>query len=484
MASDLILGVDLGTTSVKAAIYTLRGNLVFSGSVLHEMKRPHPGWAEQRPQDWIDSIVRLLRDASGQLDLSRIAAMGICSQVNTHIFLDENLDALAPAIVWQDQRCDGTAETLASKSLELDLGLTIDSSSLLSRAQWMQESRPEIWRRTKYIMSPKDYCLAVLTGEVMTDALSAIGIVSDKGIYNTQLDSLVPCISIRLPPLKSISHLVGRINHADMPIRCPVSVGTMDAWASFFGSGAVDVGTGFYISGTSEIIGALSPDSCPSEGIITFPPLFGPYLHAGPTQCGGDALAWFAQSIGLEVSETLALADDVPDSNEPLLFLPHLVGERAPLWNPDARGAFIGLTRTHTSADMALAVLHGVGFSARQLLSSIENAAGFELQSLRLSGGGARSDLWCQIKADILGRALHRVKNIDSGTFGASLIAAVGIGEFADMETAAGIAVEIDREFHPNPQKIQKYQQLYDLYRASYAGLEGVFAELSRLNAR
>jgi len=481
---DLVIGIDVGTTSVKGAVYTLQGTMLFSKTVTYGTSYPRSGWVEQQPRDWMDAIAKVMQGAVGEMDLSRVKAVGICSQVNTHVFVDEKLNVLIPAIIWQDQRCAKVADELEALVQKNSLAIAVDSSALVSRAQWVRQHRPEVWELTRFILSPKDYCIAVLTGEVATDALSSIGLVTAAGTYDEDLDSLVPDLSARLPPVRSMTQRIGEISHDHVPSHCPIVVGTMDAWASVFGSGTVDVESGVEISGTSEIIGALSREALPATGIITFPPLDGAYLHAGPTQCGGDALAWFARSIGKSIGDTLALANSVSADREPLLFLPHLMGERAPLWDPTARGAFIGLTKTHSAADMAHAVLEGVGFSARQLLSSVEEAAGFRLDSLRLSGGGARSDLWCQIKADIHGRTLERVRNIDTGTFGAGLLAAVGVGEFPNINAAAKSAVSIDREFVPDPAVTQRYSDLYGLYRNAYAGLKDVFGGLVSLHSR
>ncbi len=483
--NELIAGIDLGTTSVKASVYELNGEAVYSGTTSYKTYHPKSSWSEQHPADWMAGIKQLLRNATNQIEPERVCALGICSQVNTHVFVNQQLEVLIPAIVWQDQRCAAVVSNLEEESERLGLNILIDFSSLVSRAEWVRRNMPQVWQQTRYILSPKDYCIATLTGSVASDALSSIGLVTESGeSYDPGLDQLVPGLSDRLPALKALTDCIGEVQQSDLPLTCPVTVGTMDAWASLYGTGAVETGSGFQISGTSEIIGVLSVDSFPAQGIVSFPPVQGTHLHAGPTQCGGDALAWFAQSQGMDIPTILEMAENAPSERAPLLFLPHLMGERAPLWNPSARGAFVGLTRTHTAADMALAVLEGVGFSARHLLEEIERAAGLSLDSLRLCGGGARSDLWCQIKANIHGKTLQRVKNIDTGCFGAALIAAAGVGAFADIETAATQAVTIDRVFHPVLEQTRAYDELYGVYRATYRGLESVFADLARLGER
>jgi xylulokinase len=487
--ADLIIGIDVGTTSIKGGLFTPAGTALASASTACESIYPRTGWAEQDPRKWVTGIHAIVAellaaaDQAAEVDPGAVIAAGICSQVNTHVFVDADLNPLAPAMTWQDQRCADVAESLRELVLEQGLEIPIDSSALLSRAQWFRQQRPDDWQRTRWILSPKDFCIAALSGAVATDALSSIGLVTDQGRYIDALDTIVPGVSQRLPSLHAPTASLGKLSSAAMPLNCPVVVGTMDAWACLYGSGSVRVGDGFEIAGTSEIIGTLSADGTPGNGVVNFPPQDGVCLYAGPTQCGGDSLTWLAGVLQRTIPQTLALAAGSPDSGDQLLFLPHLLGERAPLWNPRARGAFVGLSKTHGPAHLARAVLEGVGFSARQLREAIETAAGFELSSLRISGGGSRSDLWCQVKANIHGKTLARVANVDTGSFGAALLAAVGAGAYPDIITAADSAVRIDREFFPQAGSRQRYDELYALYRRSYAALETVFADLEKVPA-
>lgn len=481
--ADLIVGIDIGTTSIKGGLFTQAGATLASASTACESNYPRTGWAEQDPRQWVTGIHAIVADLLAGVDPGAVIAVGICSQVNTHVFVDADLSPLAPAITWQDQRCAGVAESLRELVLEKGLEIPIDSSALLSRAQWFQQRRPDDWQRTRWVLSPKDFCIGTLSGAVSTDALSSIGLVTDQGRYIDALDAIVPGIARRLPPLHVPTASLGKLSSPAMPLNCPVVVGTMDAWACLYGSGSVRVGDGFEIAGTSEIIGALAAGGTPGHGVVNFPPQDGVCLYAGPTQCGGDSLTWLAGVLQRTIPQTLALADGDTESGDPLLFLPHLLGERAPLWNPRARGAFVGLSKTHGPAHLTRAVLEGVGFSARQLREAIETAAGFELSSLRISGGGSRSDLWCQVKANIHGKTLARVVNVDTGSFGAALLAAVGAGAYPDIVTAADSAVRIDREFSPQDSSRQHYDALYALYCRSYTALETVFADLGKLSA-
>lgn len=320
-----------------------------------------------------------------------------------------------------------------------------------------------------------------LTGEVAADAISSIGLVDRTGTYITQAFHLIEGLAERLPPLRANTAIVGKVNAEILPGKCPAVVGIMDAWASLYGSGLSAHGDAYQVAGTSEILGVVSNDHFPSEGIVSFPPLTGWYLHAGPTQLGAEAAKWLARFMDFAgIEEVFVRARAAMASRNPLIFLPHLMGERAPLWNPKAKGAFVGMNHNHTSNDMAKAVLEGVGFAARLVLEQLELAAGFPVEAIKLSGGGARSDLWCQIKADIMDRPIYRLTNIDTGTFGAALMAGVGNGIYKDLATAGRKAVQIEREFLPNMAKRSDYDVLYGLYQDSYHALLQVNSEFHR----
>jgi xylulokinase len=234
------------------------------------------------------------------------------------------------------------------------------------------------------------------------------------------------------------------------------------------------------VAGTSEILGVLSRTRQPTDGVVSFLAVDGLHLHAGPTQAGGAALAWFASTVGRSIGDVLELAAGAPAGANGLLFLPHLLGERAPLWDSDVRGAFIGLGSDHSLAHLSRAVLEGVAYSARHLLEELEKAGGVETQTLHASGGGSQSDLWCQIKADVLDRTIDRVRVRHSGCLGAALMAASGAGLVPSVREAAQAAVHVERSFEPDTERAL-YDELYRVYRDIYLALKPTHAVLAGL---
>ncbi len=477
--TEYLMGIDIGTTTVKGAAYTVGGQCLFSAGRTYDNRvTVEPGWVEQDPRQWVTAIGSIAEEAHNQLASARCIGIGLTSQVNTHVFADASGNALMPAITWQDQRCAKSAEIVDAKIDDTmraalwDENFHIDATNLLSRAHWVKSTRPEIWENTCFVFSPKDYCLFQLTGVAVADAISSIGLVDSSGKYLLPALSLIEGLPDRMPRLHSITDVLGHTHPGFALSDCPVTVGVMDAWASLFGSGAVRHGDVFQIAGTSEIIGANSNDAFAVPGIITFPPIPGWYLHAGPTQLGGDAANWFAEFMGIEIATVFELAAGAKNHREPLLFLPHLMGERAPIWDAKAKGIFVGLTRKHTKSDFAYAVLEGVAHAARLLANRVGIAAGYPIDVLRLSGGASPSDLWCQIKADVMNCRLQRLMNRDTGTFGAALLAGVGLNIYSDIFDATTEAVQIDREFEPQGAQRDRCDLMHDEYLETYKAMK------------
>jgi xylulokinase len=255
----------------------------------------------------------------------------------------------------------------------------------------------------------------------------------------------------------------------------PVVVGTMDAWANLFGSGVHQPGQGIYVSGTSEIIGLVSRHRQPVDGIVSFLPIDGRHVHAGPTQCGGDALRWFAAAMERSIEDILAFAGQAGGDSGGVVFLPHMMGERAPVWDPAVRGGFVGLGGQTGLAQLSLAVLEGVAFSARWLFEAASQAAGRDYRVLIHSGKGSQSDLWCQIRADVLGVTLDRVRQQDTGVVGAAMLAGVSAGHFASWAQASEVMVQIDRRFRPERQRHNAYARHYEFYRQTYDALAPLY---------
>jgi xylulokinase len=466
---DLFLGIDVGTTAVKGGLFDIRGRTIAHVNRPYPMARPSPGIVEQDPNDWVNRIVAIMDEVLAGGRAQRVAAVGLCSQVNTDVFVDAEGKPVAPAITWQDNRA-------ASQAAELDAGISaaekidwwgapmpVGASHVLARMLWMAREKPALFARTRHVLTPKDHCLRALADVAVADPMSNFFVVGQDLSYIAPLVGRVAGAAERLPPLRFFTDLVGEITLGSTGFRAPVVAGTMDAWSGLFGAGIHQSGQGVYISGTSEII-ALTGARVGAPGVVTFPDAAGLTVHAGPTQSGGDALRWWGDAIGRDVAGVIENATMADRSGRPILFLPHLEGERAPLWDSALRGAFIGLDGQAKAPDFALAVMEGVTLSARMLLQSLEAAAGRTMTRLFLAGGGAHSDLWAQIRADCLGVPLDRVACLDVGCLGAAIMAAVGAGAHRSLDAAIPAMTRIERSFEPDPHMKARYDTLYDTY--------------------
>jgi xylulokinase len=246
----------------------------------------------------------------------------------------------------------------------------------------------------------------------------------------------------------------------------------MDAWAGMFGLGVVADGQAMYLSGMSEVLGIVSARTEPTPGVIVFPPWRGLTLHAGPTQAGGASLDWLAGLLGRPAAALAQAAGGIGRTSP--LFLPHLEGERAPLWDAGARGAFAGLTARTDPAALALAVMEGVAFSARLAFEALEHSATLRPAVIRAGGGGMRSDGWCQIRANALGRPLLRTGPAAAAALGAAVCAGVGSGLVPDLAAAASALADEGRRFDPEPAASALADERFETFRALYAQLRPI----------
>lgn len=460
------IGIDVGTTSVKSSTLNTRGEVHQKFSESYPITRTGDRIVEQDPNHWLQLIER----AMNSFDVDQVTAVGLCSQVNTHVFVDASGEALCPAILWQDRRASDEAAVLDAKVTEQQkeiwwgAPMPIDASHAIARMAWVAKHRPDIWNKTRWVMLPKDYCIFKLTGKVCTDPLSNIGLVDNELKYIPEILNLVPGAAERMAPLQSITEIAGEIQAGAFK-GTPVVVGTMDAWSGLIGAGGAKQQSTVYLSGTSEIMGISSNKIIPTPGAVVFPESHGLRVHAGPTQNGGDAKVWFCKANGITMEEMSELVAKTPRTSLTPLFLPQLEGERAPLWDADLRGAFLGITRQTTLPDFARAVYEGVAFAARHALETLKLSADVDSDAIFCGGGGFRSPIWNQIRADVLNVPLHILSTAEPGISGAVTLAAIGSGVYADFSEASHAIAKFSSPLKPTPKQAELYNCAFDIYR-------------------
>lgn len=475
-SDPVLIGLDIGTSSVKGLMTAPGGACLAAYSAPCQTTHPAAGGAEQDPADWMRHVAAALARFAAHPRAAQVAAIGVTSQVNSHVFCDARGRPLRPAITWQDTRAAAQAARLdaaltpEAKIAALGAPIPIDASHALSRMAWLAQVAPEVWQNTAHVLLPKDYVIAGLTGEIASDPISAVGLVGPDLAYAGAILDLWPGASAVLPRLADPLDIVGRVAAGHPFAGTPVALGTMDAWAGMFGLGVATDGQGFYLSGTSDVLGLISSHGTGAAGIVTFPEWRGLRLHAGPTQSGGASLEWLSQVVGQQVDALARLAGAAEVTAQGPLFLPHLQGERAPLWDSRSRGAFCGMTGATGPGDLVVAVMEGVAFSARMALEAVETSGAQTLHRLRYGGGGARSDAWSRIRATALGRSLDRVASSDVGAVGATVMAGAASGAMGNLSDATGALVSLDRSFDPDPTEAARMEDRYaafcELYRA------------------
>ena len=465
MLPQKLIGIDIGTTSVKAAVIDTNGVVHARFSESYPSSRTGVDVVEQDPDHWI----RLLKTALNCFVDHNVLGIGICSQVNTHVFLDSDNCPLFPAITWQDIRAKNEAQDLNGQVSDEEKikwwgsPMPIDASHALSRMSWMQKMHGEIWHKTRKVMLPKDYCILKLTGRASTDTLSNIGLVDNKFNYISELFDLVPGTKKLMAPIIGVTDIAGYV--VDGPFAgTPVIAGTMDAWAGILGAGGAERDSSVYLSGTSEIIGISSSKIIPTPGAIVFPEVEKIRLHAAPTQHGGDAKLWFSSVFGLEMNQIAEMVSEKQRSNATPLFLPQLNGERSPHWDPTLRGAFLGVSRRTERADFARAVYEGVAFAAKQAFEVTKKSSDISSDVIYCGGGGFRSSEWNQIRSNVLGLPLKIIKSAEPGVMGAVTIAAKGVGIFTDLEEANSQLVQFDEQCDPDPKHVGQLLKIFEIY--------------------
>ncbi len=477
---SLYIGIDIGTSSVKAIMGGPGAGEVDAFSASYPTHRPVAGAAEQHPLNWLDLACGALGQFAAHPHAKYVRAIGLTSQVNTHVFCDSRGAHLFPALTWQDTRAAQHAEHLeaqidpSAKIAALGAPIPIDASHALARMAWIAATFPEVWAMTRHVLLPKDYLIAQLTGEFVSDPIGSVGLVGPALDYAELLLEIIPEAASLLPKLDDPLHIAGTIRHPHPFAGIPVAVGTMDAWSSMFGLGVVGEGEAMYLSGTSDVLGLISARGSGTAGIVTFPDWRGIRLHAGPTQSGGSSLTWLAALLGQEMSSVLALASPEHIRKESPLFLPHLDGERAPLWDPHSRGAFVGLDKAIGPAEIVAALMEGVAFAARLALEAIEVSGNQQIESLCHGGGGAQSGTWCQIRADVLGRHLACAASKVPGATGALVMASLAAGEMNSLREATQGLVTRDRVFSPTRTTRALCDERFGIFRDIYHALSPI----------
>jgi len=455
---NYILGIDTSTTATKALLSNEKGDVIGVATQEYSFETPQPLWSEQSPKLWWDATVGSIRQilAETSVNPEQIVAIGLTGQMHGLVLLDAHGEVLRPAILWNDQRtasqCDTIRNRLGKQHLIELTGNDALTGFTAPKILWVQENEPEIYARTEQILLPKDYLRYCLTGEFGTDKAGAAGTLLLDVNSRDWSDEVSHKLNINmnyLPRTYEGTEITGYISKkaADatgLSVGTPVVAGGGDQAAQ-----AVGVGPGRWH-------------------------LMGVMLSAA------GSLRWYRDTLAptLDYDTLLAPTADISPGSDGLLFLPYLTGERTPHPDPLARGAFVGLTVRHTQAHMTRAVLEGVSFGLRDSFELVKDVGVKALKEVRISGGGARSPLWRQMIADVLGSELITVNTTEGAAYGAALLAGVGAGIWPTVDDACATVIQITGRTSPKPENVSQYESIYYRYRQLYPALKPTFDDL------
>jgi xylulokinase len=398
----------------------------------------------------------------------------------TQVMVDAAGAPIRPAITWRDTRSGAIAGELAAAS-----GVaSIDAFHPAARLAFVARREPAVFARARYVLDPKDYLALWLTGVAASDAISLARLAELPASPVAEIKSGRKLLPPLLPPCSRIGAV-----KAGLPAPLtglagvPVVMVSHDTWAAVVGLGALRHGVAYNISGTSEVLGVFGPARAAAEGLMTVQWGEAMFQLGGPSQTGADALAWLQTLLGADVPRLVASALDAPPHPRPLLFLPFLQGERVPYWNADLRGAFVGLDRGHGPADLVRAVLEGVALANRDVLARAEQAIGVTAGEIRIGGGGGKNPAWCQIKADVCGRAVVVCEGDEPGLIGCAAAALTGLGAFGSLADAQDRMAKVRAVFAPDAALRARYDALFALYRQAVASNAALAAGLAAVPA-
>lgn len=492
-----LIGIDSSTTATKALLIDETGAIVAVAATEYDFQTPHPLWSEQDPALWWEGTVASVRRvlAESGVDPAAIAAVGLTGQMHGLVLLDAAGEVLRPSILWNDQRtasqCDEIRSRLGKAELVRITGNDALTGFTAPKILWVAENEPEIYARVHSILLPKDYVRYKLTGDYATDRAGAGGTLLVELATRDWSPQVVEALGIDpawLPSTHEGTQITGVISAAaadatGLRAGTPVVGGGGDQAAGGVGVGAVEEGIVALSLGTSGVVFAAadSPIYEPEGRLHAFPhALPGKWHLMGVMLSAAGSLRWYRDTLapGVAYDDLLAPAAAIPPGSDGLLFLPYLTGERTPHPDPLARGAFVGLTVRHSQAHLTRSVLEGVAFGLRDSFELMKAAGLSAIRQVRVSGGGARSPLWRQILADVLGSELATVNTTEGAAFGAALLAGVGAGVWPDGETACGETVRVTGSTTPNPDAVAVYEKAYGVYRGLYPALKGSFESL------
>ena len=486
----LYIGIDLGTSAVKLLLMDESGNIRNIVSKEYPLEFPHPGWSQQNPEDWRSAIMEGIPQLLHGQNTAEVAGIGCGGQMHGLVVLDENDHVIRPAILWNDGRTQKQVDYLngvIGKDVLSENTANIAFAGFTApKILWMKENEPELFAKIRKIMLPKDYINYMLTGVHSCDYSDASGMLLLDVKNKCWSDKMLEICSVtkeQMPSLFESSDVIGTVKSdiaTELGLNNDVKVvaGAGDNAAAAIGTGTVGNGKCNISLGTSGTIFISSTNFGvdPNNALHAFAHADGCYHLMGCMLSAASCNKWFMEDILHDTdykSNQAEITDEKLGTNN-VFFLPYLMGERSPINDTSARATFLGMSMDTTRADMLQAVFEGVAFAIRDSFE-VAKSLGIDIARSNICGGGAKSELWKKIMANVLGIPLDTVKTEQSPGYGGAILAMVGCGEFESVVTACESLVEISDTVYPDEKLSSLYDEKYGTFKEIYPSLKAIF---------
>lgn len=497
---QLLLGIDIGTSACKIAVFEKNGTVIAAGSGDYPVYYPQPGWAEQNPDEWWTAVCETIKTLlqKNHIDAQEIAGVGIDGQSWSAIPIDQEGNVLANTPIWMDTRaqdiCDRINREIGEENIFALTGNSLQPSYTTAKILWYKENLPQMYEKIDKILQSNAFIAYRLTGTLSHDMSQGYGVHCfdmKNGCWNDEMCEKMGIPISFLPELVPSHQVVGTVTpkaaeKTGLAVGTPVVAGGLDAACGTLGAGVIHVGEtqeqGGQAGGMSICIEEYAADPRLILGAHVVP---GQWLLQGGTVGGGGVMRWFekefagyereiADRVGKSPLDQLnEIAQETPPGSDGVVFLPYMAGERSPIWDPNAKGVYYGLDFNKTKGHMVRAAMEGVAFSLKHNLDIAEDT-GAKVEELRAMGGSANSLLWTQIKSDITGKPIVVPSSDTATTLGAVILAGVGVGVYKDFEEAVHMTVKLTRRHEPDMEKHRLYQKNYETYLELYESLKSL----------